>query len=327
MSFSLMTPFAGRYRIKRRGAVLYYAVEGKGGIDNRLCAIAESHGLDGLGLPFKYRGNCPPLKERTSIPTLCRQYDEALAELRAEFGTSIEIVAVFFDTWARASGADDKGDDSDQGVTGAILKTLIAFQEHAKCVCVPIDHFGKDISRGVRGSSDKESIDGLLATLGERGISGPVTKTRLAVRKVKDAEAGFEIPFTPRVIETGIDEDDEPITALLLDWGHPQDSPVPVEKPNTNVELLRASLEAVIAVEGKPLERRGGSVIAVLDEPVYQKFRADFRPAKGKPVADDTVRRYFAKALADDTAGTGRRTTKGVTYLWRNTAEGKSTCR
>ena len=322
LSFSLMTgtPFAGRYRIKRRGAVLYFAVEGAGGIVNRLRAIAEDQGHDDPNLPFKFRSDCPPLKERTSVATLCRYYDEALAELRAEFGNATEIVAVFFDTWARASGADDKGDDDDKGVTGAILKTLIALQDHAKCICVPLDHFGKDMSRGTRGSSDKESIDGLLATLGERGISGPATNTRLAVRKVKDAEAGFEIPFTPRVIETGVDDDGDPTTAILLDWGHPQDSPVPVEKLSSNVELLRASLDAAIAAdEGKPLERRGGSITAVPEEAVRRRFLADFKPAKGKPVAEDTARRLFDRALAEDTKGVGRRTAKGVTWLWRNT--------
>jgi hypothetical protein len=323
IAFSLMTGtlFAGRYRIKRRGAVLYFAVEGYGGISYRMRAIADSLGHVG-GLPFEYRSDCPPLKEHTSVATLCRYIDEGLTKIRATYGLDTELAAVFFDTWARAAGTDDKGEDDDKGVTSAIIKTLTAVEAYAQCVCIPLDHFGKDVSRGIRGSSDKESIDGLLGALGERDISGAVSKTRLAVRKVKDGEAGFEIPFTPHVIKVGVDEDGDPLTAILLDWGAPQDGK-PKPKAPSAVEQLYAALDAVVEAEGVPLGRKAGNVRAAARDKVEARFLTDYQGRK-ETVSEATKRRVFRDALDGEQHGIGRRRDNGTWMLWRtrNTTEG-----
>ena len=71
-----------------------------------------------------------------------------------------------------------------------------------------IDHFGKVIETGTRGSSAKEgAVDTIIAALGDRAVSGEVKNTRLAMRKQRDGLSGFEIPYTPRTIVTGEDED------------------------------------------------------------------------------------------------------------------------
>jgi hypothetical protein len=51
-------PFANRYQMKRRGAVLYVALEGEGMLLARLSAMAAHHGVAGP-LPFAWRGDCP----------------------------------------------------------------------------------------------------------------------------------------------------------------------------------------------------------------------------------------------------------------------------
>ena len=45
LALSVMTgrPFAGRYRIKRAGAAIYFALEGAGTLQSRLAAIAKQY--------------------------------------------------------------------------------------------------------------------------------------------------------------------------------------------------------------------------------------------------------------------------------------------
>jgi hypothetical protein len=259
LALSIMTkiPFAERFRVKRSGGVIYFAAEGNGGIDYRLKAIADAAGVTGR-LPFAHRADCPPLKNPKSVALINALVDEAAAELKRTHG--VDTATIMFDTWAKTSGADNKGEDDDAGVSTAITKTLEAIGTHAKCGTVIIDHMGKNVEQGTRGSSGKEAVEGLLATLSDRKVAEPITNTRLIVRKVKDGAAGFEVPFSPNKVEIGIDEDGDPITAILLDWGIPQDCQVRAPRANATVDLLLKCFDAAIATDSIDLDRKGGSV-------------------------------------------------------------------
>jgi hypothetical protein len=88
---------------------------------------------------------------------------------------------------------------------------------------IGIDHFGKVAENGTRGSSAKEgAADTVIAVLAHRELGGGVSNTRLAMRKQRDGVSGFEIPFTARMVETGTDDDGDPITAPIIDWQAPQ---------------------------------------------------------------------------------------------------------
>ncbi len=76
--------FAGRYRVKRPGAVLYVALEGSGMLCTRLSAIAAHHSLSG-SLPFAWRSDCPPLTDTKAADALCHIATEAAADLQCRF--------------------------------------------------------------------------------------------------------------------------------------------------------------------------------------------------------------------------------------------------
>jgi hypothetical protein len=80
--------FAGRYRVKRRGAVLYIALEGEGMLSTRLSAIAAHCGVSGP-LPFAWRGDCPALSNKNAAAELCAIADEAVAYLDRNFGLPV----------------------------------------------------------------------------------------------------------------------------------------------------------------------------------------------------------------------------------------------
>jgi hypothetical protein len=84
-------------------------------------------------------------------------------------------------------------------------------------------HFGKNINLGTRGTSAKEaSADLVLATLGDRELSGRVLHLRLAVRKCRGGASGQEFPFQMReATHPQLDEDGEPQSTLVVDWTAP----------------------------------------------------------------------------------------------------------
>jgi hypothetical protein len=60
----------------------------------------------------------------------------------------------------------------------------------------------------------------VLALLAERDLAGNVSNPRMAIRKVRGAPTGQEIPFTMRTVT--VDENKEgPVTTLVVDWQEP----------------------------------------------------------------------------------------------------------
>ena len=208
-------PFANRYRVKRPGAVLYLALEGEGMLSARLSAIAAHHGVTGP-LPFAWRGDCPALMDKNAADTLCGIANEAAADLKRRF--DLPVALIWIDTLITAASFAS-GEDNDAAAAQKVMTALRITSQRTGALVVGIDHFGKVVETGTRGSSAKEgAADAVIALLADREVSGGVKNTRLAVRKQRDGVSGFEIPFTARMVETGIDDDGDPITAPVIDW-------------------------------------------------------------------------------------------------------------
>ncbi len=93
--------FAGRYQVKRRGAVLCFALEGEGMLPARLSAIAAHHGVTDQ-LPFAWRGDCPALTDQNAVDKLCSLAIEAAAELKRKFDLPVALIII--DTMITAAG-------------------------------------------------------------------------------------------------------------------------------------------------------------------------------------------------------------------------------
>ena len=219
MALAVMTnrPFAGQYRIKRAGAVIYFALEGAGTLQSRLAAIARQHSAPEK-LPFAWRGDCPLLTAKDAGAAIAAHCDAAARYFKQVYG--VPTVLILIDTYSVAAGFTLSGDDSDVSATQKTFNALRYVHKHTGAAVVVVDHFGKMMESGTRGSSNKEgNADAVLATLADKELNGTISNTRLAVRKQRDGRSGFEIPFTPQVVELGLDEDGDPITAVVLDWG------------------------------------------------------------------------------------------------------------
>jgi hypothetical protein len=269
LSVSVMTgtAFAGRYRIKRRGAVAYIALEGAGMMGTRLATLARARGLD-EPLPFIWCDVCPSLTAPNAANEIVAGLQIGIAQL-----SDVPLSLVFVDTIATAAGYSKSGDDNDAAVTQRVMNTMAAIARETGAFVMGVDHFGKVVDTGTRGSSAKESaVDTVLAALGSRSLNGTVTETRLALRKQRDGISGLELPYTAEVIETGRDEDGDPITAIALSWNEPTITSAPEERWPKSLRTFRRILASALSTGGQEIQSDESIVWAVRMDVVRLEF-------------------------------------------------------
>jgi len=161
----------------QRGAVLYIAGEGVGGLGKRIKAWQAHHKLT-ADVPFYVLPTAVRFREPEDVERLLRTIDN----LDTKFS------AVFVDTVARALLGGDENSATDMGL---FVDACEIVKRHCECAVVAIHHSGKDAARGMRGST---------ALLGAVDTSIKVSKLEetvtLATEKQKDAEPMPDVAFT-----------------------------------------------------------------------------------------------------------------------------------
>ena len=312
-------PFAGRYRIKRPGAALYLAVEGAGMLLHRLKTIAAQQNVHDP-LPFAWRSDCPPLVAKDAAEILSAQVQQAAAELERRF--HLPTVLIWVDTVITAAGYAATGDDNDAAAAQKIMNTLAHLSRQIGAFVCGIDHFGKVMETGTRGSSAKEgAADTILATLADREVNGSVKNTRLAVRKQRGGVQGFEIPFAAQVIETGRDEDDDAITAVVIDWQAPQDMKQQADaRWAPSLQLLRRIMMTALTDIGRDIRPFiDGPTVRACDVEIvraefYRQHPADGTEKQKREARRKTFQRAFKDAQARSLIAS--REVDGVQFVW-----------
>jgi hypothetical protein len=135
----------------------------------------------------------------------------------ADFGQPLALIVI--DTIGTAARYTRNGDENDAAINLAIMSRLAALSRTTGALVLGIDHFGKAVETGTRGSSAKEAAaDVVLALLGDRNIGGVVTNTHLALRKSRAGPSGAEYPFTVRQVEAAPGREGEAVSSLVIDW-------------------------------------------------------------------------------------------------------------
>ena len=160
----------------QRGAVLYIAGEGVGGLGKRIKAWQAHHKLT-ADVPFYVLPTAVRFREPDDVERLLRTIDS----LDTKFS------AVFVDTVARALLGGDENSATDMGM---FVDACEVVKRHCGCAVVAIHHSGKDAARGMRGST---------ALLGAVDTSVRVSKLEstvtMATEKQKDAEPADDMAF------------------------------------------------------------------------------------------------------------------------------------
>jgi hypothetical protein len=293
------------YMVRRQGGTLFVATEGSFQIPIRLQALIEKKSTNAKKkIPFAWIDSCPSLLNPDGVKQIVAGAKKIDEQMRAKFG--VPLVAVVVDTVVNAAGYSKAGDENDAAIGAALMQALNEIAKQTNTFVFGIDHFGKAVETGTRGSSAKEAgADVVLALLGDKDVSGRVTRTRLAIRKNRAGESGKEFPFTAPVIDMGQDDFGLPITTRIIEWGKKQDpaaSAKAEEWANRALKTLRCALMAVVAEAGTDFEpQAGGPTVRAVDvdfvrTDFYKNWFVDGDDPKRKKAAK---RRAFERAIND----------------------------
>jgi hypothetical protein len=167
--------------------------------------------------PFAWIETCPALINPKAGATLATVAQQAAEKIKAEWGLPLALIVI--DTVVVSAGYTKEGQDNDAAIGQRIMSTMGELSKATGAFVLGVEHFGKSIDTGTRGTSAKEgAADVVLALLGERNVAGSVTNTRLALRKRRSGQNGEEFPFSTRVVELGANQFGEPVTTLTIDW-------------------------------------------------------------------------------------------------------------
>jgi hypothetical protein len=279
---------------------LFLPAEGADEMRVRLDALVREKCGGVARAPFRWFETVPTLLNRGGPELLIAMARQADASLRQEFGLPLGLV--FIDTVAASAGYAMQGAESDSAVGQQVMRLLRRAAEATNSFWCGIDHFGKNVDHGTRGSSSKEAAADLaLACLGE--LSGRVLNPRLAVRKCRGGPSGQEFPFRMReVTHPQPDEEGNPITTLVVDWTaaaatSPAFGPDPWEcERRTDARqamvLLRRVLMAKLAEHGVELELTpGGPTMGGINKELVREEFYQLTPADGTERQKRDIRR------------------------------------
>ena len=150
------------------------------------------------------------------------------------------------------------------------MDTLARISKLTGAFVLAVDHFGKAVETGTRGSSAKESFaDVVLALLGEKELGGGVKNPRMATRKRRGGANGEEFAFTAQLVAMGTDEDGDPIDTLVLEWGGEIEPPSSSGAWPKSLRLLHRIMMTLLANRGIEIQawRHQGSRARPRDRP------------------------------------------------------------
>src|SRR6516162_10164628 len=97
---------------------------------------------------------------------------------------NLPLALIIVDTLSAAANFQD----ANSAAEGQLVMNRLGKlgREAGGAFTIAVDHFGKAVETGTRGTSAKEaSADIVLAFLAERDINGKISKTRMALRKIR----------------------------------------------------------------------------------------------------------------------------------------------
>jgi hypothetical protein len=160
------------HRVVKQGGVLILAAEGASTLPKRLRGLGAAGKLPEEPQPLAWVSTFPPLLQAGAYVELEKMVVEIERKMLTKWGVPLVLIAI--DTLVAAANFKDESDAAQGQMAMNVLGRL---SKRFKCCVLGLDHFGKVIETGTRGTSAKEgAADAVLALLGERTLSGKVSR-------------------------------------------------------------------------------------------------------------------------------------------------------
>ncbi|MEH2498956.1 hypothetical protein V1294_005435 [Bradyrhizobium sp. AZCC 1678] len=306
-------------RKTKPGAVLWFAAEGAGILEQRLVAARRAKfkaEVDAPHFPFLWEDAVPKGDTNAILSDLKLKIRSAQGEC-AEHHSNLPLRAVFIDTLAAYFALDDENDNAK---VATFMAKLGEIAREMDVLIIPICHMGKNADGGIRGASAfGAGADGALAVLANiNQASGEVDGARtISLAKTRVGVPGPLISFAIEQTVIGVDEDGDNITPGYVVFA-PVGTSAKGKAPTRAVrDLIDAISEAMIS--------HGADVQVYEDAPPRKAVRVDYvrdefmrRHAVGDSADTSTKRQAYKRALDKVLADQmyASRYVGGVEYIW-----------
>ena len=204
-------PFFGREVRERVGSVIV-AAEGRAMLRSRILAALQKLDAQAENVPIAWVKETPDFSnERSSLAFI-----EKLHAIDKHFGEKfgVRLGLVFVDT---VSASFDIQEEADNAEAARVCKIMQRISEKTGAIVVPIHHYGKNASVGLRGASAwRASADIVLSVTADIDpITGHVTNRQLSMGKDRDGAQGPITGFTLEPISLGVDENDNSFGSMV----------------------------------------------------------------------------------------------------------------
>lgn len=232
-------PWNGR-RVEQ-GGVIYCALEGGGGFNNRVYAWKQAQGLEDASIPFRAIQQPinlldPDADTKRLIATIKREADD--------MGGPVKLVVI--DTLARAFAGGNENASEDMGLLVLNMDEIRA--ETGACVLF-IHHSGKDAAKGARGhSSLRAALDTEIEVRAEEGSD---IKTATTVKQ-REMKKGDVFAFRLEAVEVGRNRYGEPVTTCLICPANAAEVPEKKERLSPDAQEAHRCLCDLITERGEP---------------------------------------------------------------------------
>jgi hypothetical protein len=234
------------------GGVIYCALEGAYGIQNRVTAWRRHNGLEGVEVPFAI---IPVALNLLDPDADTSRVIDAIQAAAREMGVPVRWIIM--DTLSRAMAGGNENSPEDMG---ALVTNGTKIQQVAKCHVSWIHHCGKDQAQGARGHSLLRAATDTEIEISRPDKDSPSTAK---VTKQREMEIEGEWTFKLETVELGQNRRGKAVTSCIVVPAEPDTSNAGnVRQMSGDVRLAYEILCDLIASDGKSGFVPGGAMSA-----------------------------------------------------------------